>query len=164
MSEETENSGLEIDSSVLLIPQPRVDRDLIEPSAQAGQTEYFKPIGARVLIEPYTISSINSFEGIIIPQQQDKPTNIGIVREVGTAFLDTRVTDFYPFGVGSTIVFNPTGSIEIIRDMKKLFIVDCEQIIAIKEIRDIPVLFPGNQPVPIVHDANSIPADTGDNA
>lgn len=132
-----EIQGIEFEAPTLLIPQPKVDSDLVEPAPKEGQTEYYKPIGARVLIEPYTISSTTAFEGLVLPQTQDKPTNVGIVREIGTAFLDKGVRSFYPFDIGTTVVFNPSGAIEILKDMKRLFIVDCEQVIATKEIKDV---------------------------
>lgn len=146
---ELQIQGIEIEAPTLLIPQPRVDHDFVEPAPLAGQTEYYKPIGARVLIEPYTISATTAFEGLVLPQTQDKPTNVGLVREIGTAFIDKGVRSFYPFDIGTTVVFNPSGAIEILKDMKRLFIVDCEQVIATKEIKDIEK---------IVHDCNSIPA------
>ena len=150
MENNTENGGMELGGTIL-IPQPAVNPDFTEPIPKAGQTEYYKPIGQRVLVEPYTISSTNTFQGLIVPTDQDKPTNIGIIREIGTAFLESRVRDFYPFDIGSTVVFNPSGAIEILKDGKRFFIVDLLEIIAVKEIREL------EQPI-VVHNSNSIPA------
>lgn len=146
MSNET-SEGVDLDAT-LFIPQPIVNRELIEPSAKDGQTEYYKPIGDRVLIEPYTVSSTNTYAGLVLPVDQDRPTNIGIVVETGTAFLSEDVRKYYPFSIKSTVVFNPVGAIEIIKDGRKLFIIDCPNIIAVKEIKNIDEK--------IVHDINSI--------